>query len=121
MQSQFGPSLHIRDLNNLSLGINIGYMYTFVLKENYFITLSAIPGVIYNNGDYSVDARVELPRQLNGRIKTMNSIGYNSRRFFTGINFEAEGYWIKIDDKQRAEISHGSGSFFVGYRFKNKN
>lgn len=121
IQPEFGSSLYIRDLNNMSLGVNMGYMYTYVFKENYFVTLSLIPGLIYNNGDFSVNAREEIPRQLNGRVKSMNSIGYNARRFFAGFTFEAEGYWIKIADHQRAEISHGSGALFVGYRFRNKN
>jgi hypothetical protein len=121
IQPAFGDELHLRDLNNLSLGISAGYMFTFVFKKNFFATVSLIPGLVYNNGDFSVDARQPLPRQINGRIKSMSTLGYNARRFFTGITFDAEGYWVKIADNQRAEISHGSGSLFVGYRFKNKN
>ena len=119
IQPEFGPQLHVHDLNNLSLGISAGYMFTYVFKEKFFATVSLIPGLVYNNGDYSITARQELPRQLNGQIKSMNSLGYNSRRFFTGVTFETEGYWIKISEKQRTEVSHGSASIFVGYRFKN--
>ncbi len=121
IQSEFGNQLSIQDLNNLSLGISVGYMFTYVFKENFFATASLIPGLLYNNGDYSVTTRKPIPKQLNGRIKTMNSIGYNARRFFTGVTFEAEGFWIKIADNQTAKISHGSASVFVGYRFKKKN
>lgn len=120
LKSEFGNALQFQDLNNLSLGLSIGYMYTYVFKEHYFVTVSLIPGLIYNNGDYSNITRQPLPRQLNTRVKTMNSLGYNARRFFTGITFEAEGYWIKIADNQRTEITHGSAAVFVGYRFKKK-
>ena len=120
-QGAFGNELHLHDLNNLSLGINAGYMFTYVFKENFFATFSLIPGVIYNNGDYAINERKSIPTQFNARLKTMNSIGYNSRRFFTGLTFEGEGYWIKIADNQRTEITHGLASVFVGYRFKGKN
>ncbi|MFT4752821.1 MAG: hypothetical protein ACI9GM_000846 [Salibacteraceae bacterium] len=119
IQPEFGDQLRVDDLNNLSLGISAGYMFTYVFKENFFATVSMIPGLIYNNGDYSVTTREAIPRQINGRIKSMNSLGYNARRFFTGVTFVAEGYWIKIAKNQRAEVSHGSASVFVGYRFKN--
>jgi hypothetical protein len=120
IQSSFGPSLSLSNLTNLSLGVSAGYMHTFVLKGNMFFTTSLIPGLIYNNGDYSVDGLLLIPRQFNGRIKTMNSLGYNSRRFFAGLTFEFEAYWIKLADHQRTEVGHGSGSLFVGYRFKKK-
>ena len=121
LQPEYNDVLQIRDMNNLSIGASLGYMYTYVFKENYFLTVSLIPGLVFNNGDYSVTQRESIPQQLNGRLKSMNSIGYNSRRFFTGITFEVEGYWIKLAKQQRVETSHGSGSLFVGYRFKNKN
>lgn len=121
LQPYYGESLHLHDLSNLSIGISAGYMYTYVLKKNFFVTLSLMPGLILNNGDFSVDNREPLSRHLNGRIQSLNSIGYNSRRFFAGINVEGDGYWIRVADKQRIEVSQGSASVFVGYRFRNKN
>lgn len=120
IQSQFGEDLHLTNLTNLSLGINAGYMHTFVFKRNIFLTVSLIPGLIFNNGDYSVNRLQSIPRQVNGRVKSLNSLGYNSRRIFAGITYEIDGYWIKLADNQRTEVSHGSGSLFIGYRFKSK-
>ncbi|MGB1003758.1 MAG: DUF4421 family protein [Salibacteraceae bacterium] len=121
LKPEFANTLHLRDLSNLSVGVSVGYMYTYVFKENFFVTVSLLPGLILNNGDHSISNRVPTSRHFNGRIQSLNSIGYNSRRFFAGINIEGDGYWIRVADKQRVEVGQGSGSIFVGYRFRNKN
>jgi hypothetical protein len=80
-----------------------------------------MPGLVVNNGDYQITARQPISRHLNGRIQSLNSIGYNSRRFFAGINIEGDGYWIRVAENQRVQVSQGSASIFVGYRFRKKN
>lgn len=120
LDQYFRSTLYLTDLNTISVGLSFGYMYTYVFKENYFITLSLIPGLNYNAGDYFDGARHNLPTQINVKLNTMNAIGYNGRRFFAGLNFLSDGYWIKIADKMNVEVGHGSTSVFVGYRFKGK-
>ena len=120
LNQYFRSTLYLTDLNTISVGLSFGYMYTYVFKENFFITLSVIPGLNYNAGDYYNDARHDLPTQINVKLNTMNAIGYNGRRFFAGLNFLSDGYWIKIADKLNVEVGHGSASVFVGYRFKGR-
>jgi len=104
----------------LSLSASFGYMYTFVYKEHFFLTLSIIPGFSINGGDFYTDARNYMPPSLNFKINTMNAIGYNSKKYFVGINLLADTFYSRLGEKLSVEIGHGKFSFFVGYRFGKK-
>lgn len=119
--SSFDPRLHLRDLNVLSGAISIGYMYTFVYKEHFFLTFSLIPGLNLNAGDYYTDDRNDLKINANFKLNSMNAIGYNGRRFFAGLHVFVDSYFTKIEKKLSAEIGHGKSSIFVGYRFKKRS
>lgn len=120
ISSSYEPNLHLLDLNVLSLAVSLGYMYSFVYKEHFFLTLSLIPGINLNSGDYLTEARNMISPNFNFKLNTMNAIGYNGRKFFTGIHFLADGFFSRVDKKLTAEIGHGKASFFVGYRFGRK-
>lgn len=115
--NDFDPVLHMRDLNLLSLSISLGYMYTFVFKKHFFLTLSLIPGLNINGGDFYTDIRNYMAPGINIKINTMNAIGYNSRKFFTGFNLISDSYFSRLGKKMTAEIGSGKFNFFVGYRF----
>ena len=116
----FEPNLHLLDLNVLSVAVSFGYMYTFVYREHFFLTLSLIPGININSGDYLTEARNMISPNFNFKLNSMNAIGYNGRKFYTGFHFLANGFLSRIDKKLTTEIGHGKASFFVGYRFGRK-
>jgi hypothetical protein len=116
----FEPDLHLVDLNILSASVSIGYMYSFVLKKRFFLTLSLIPGININGGDYYTDNRNFNSPSINLKLNSLNAIGYNSSRFFTGFQFLADAYFTRLEKKISAEIGHGKLSFFIGYRFGGK-
>lgn len=118
--SSFDANLHLCDLNVLSAAVSFGYMYTFVYKKHFFLTLSLIPGININAGDYFADSRNTISLNANFKLNSMNAIGYNGRRFFTGFNFLSDSYFSRIEKKLSAKIGHGKTSFFVGYRFGRK-
>jgi hypothetical protein len=118
----FEPALRLVDLNILSASVSFGYMYSFVYKKRLFLTLSLIPGLNINAGDYFTDNRNFNSPSINLKLNSLNAIGYNSSRFFTGFQFLADAYFTRLEKKLSAEIGHGKLSFFVGYRFgRNKN
>jgi len=118
--ASFDPLLHMRDLNLLSLSVSLGYMYTFVYKRHFFLTLSIIPGLNINGGDFFTDARNYMSPAFNFKINTMNAIGYNSKKYFVGFNLLADSFYSRLGKKLSVEIGHGKFSFFVGYRFGRK-
>jgi len=116
----FNPNLTFQSLNLASLSIQFGYMYSIVIARNFYITLGLIPGVTLSAGDYKVNNRESIALQPSIKIKTMNSIGYNSRRFYAGVQFEGDLSRARIEKKENVGIAHGKGKLFIGYRFKKK-
>ncbi|OQX77894.1 MAG: hypothetical protein B6D64_07625 [Bacteroidetes bacterium 4484_276] len=113
----FHPDLHLRDLNVLSAAVNFGYMYTFVYKKHFFLTLSLVPGININFGDYFAGLRNEINLNAHFRLNSLNAIGYNGRKFFAGLNFLSDSYFSRIKKKLTAEIGRGKIIIFAGYRF----
>lgn len=116
----FVANANMDDLNVLSLSVSFGYMYTFVIKRHFFLTLSLMPGLSINGGDYNTASRNYLSPNLNFKLGSMNAIGYNGRRLYVGFNFITESLYVQLDKKLIAKIGHGKGKFFIGYRFGKK-
>lgn len=118
----FTPELYLEDLNILTLAVNAGYMYTFVFKKSIFLTLSVIPGINFNNGDYKAQGmeRKFIKPNFNLRMISMNALGYNGRRFFTGFQYLFDSYYAGIEKKLKTQLGYGKLSLFVGYRFGNR-
>lgn len=116
----FIPEANLTNLSFMRLGINFGYMYTLVIKEHFFVTASLIPGIHFYSGDYSTPNIKQIDPALNLSLISMNSLGYNGRRFFGGFNFSYNGAFMKVQQNLFTEIGYGKLSAFVGYRFKNK-
>lgn len=120
LMEYFDPKLHLTDFNVISLAVNMGYMYTFVWKKHFFITLGLIPGLNFNLGDSKAAERESFGWNVSYRIKTMNALGYNGERFFTGFQYVGDWNNIRIDEKLYTMFTQGSLKFFVGYRFRNR-
>ena len=118
----FDPALQITDLSVISLAVNFGYMYTFVYKEHFFLTLGIIPGLSFNMGDYNTDSRDLFKWNVSYKIKTMNAIGYNSEKYFAGMQLVGDWNNVMLQKKLHSLFNQGSLKLFVGYRFgKRKN
>lgn len=113
----FNEKLYLTDLNSTSLAISLGYMYTFVWKEHFYVTISAIPGLGINAGDYKTDFRQPYKTHLYLGFKTMNSIGYNSQKLFGGFQFTGDTFRTRIDKKLNVITGLGKAKFFFGHRF----
>ncbi len=116
----FHPELTFQSLYLASLSVRFGYMYSIVIGRNFYITLGLIPGLALSTGDYKVDNRALIDIFPSLTIKTMNALGYNSRRFYAGIQIEGDVFGARIDRKENVGIAHGKGKLFFGYRFKKK-
>lgn len=117
VQDSFDEKLHLNGINSISLSIYGGYMYTFVWKENFYATVSLIPGLGLSMGDFQTQYREPFDTHLFMSLTTMNSIGYNSRKIFGGIQLLGDIYNIRIDQKLKTEVGRGKTKLFIGYRF----
>jgi hypothetical protein len=50
----------------------------------------------------------------------MNSLGYNARRVYVGLQFEGDVSSARIDKSAHVGIGHGKGKVFIGYRFRRR-
>ena len=105
------------ELNMVSLNANFGYMYSFVIKGRFFITLGLIPGMGIKNGDYRVEKRVPIHSPLSLSFKTMNAIGYSGLRIFGGIQLISNYYFMPLEKDLRSSVLEGRSSLYFGYRF----
>lgn len=117
VEDDFDEKLHYRDLSSISASANFGYMYTYIWKKHYYITMSLIPGFGINMGDYQTEFRDPYDTHFYLGFSTMNSIGYNARKFFAGIHLVGDIYNIRIDKNLITQVAHGKFKLFVGYRF----
>ena len=90
----FDSRTRISDFSNMSFGINVGYMYSFIFKKHFFLTLSAIPGIHLNMGDYSTGERTITETSINAQFIAMNSIGYNGERVYTGFQYINNSFFL---------------------------
>jgi len=104
--------------NAVSATASFGYMYSLILKERFFITLGLIPGMGISNGDYWAGERIRMNSSFTLRVKTMNAIGYNGKRFFAGLQLIAGINYIPLEKELKGSIVEGRSALFVGYRFR---
>lgn len=120
-QGYFDENAHLVNLTGTSLVVNFGYMYTFVYKEHLYATLGFIPGLGMNLGDFKSDYKEPFQTQLTTGFSIMSSIGYNSAKFFGGIQFTADNYWYRMLDDLKLNQGQGKIKLNIGYRFGIKN
>ena len=120
-QGYFDEQAHLTNLTGASLVVNFGYMYTFVFNKHFYATLGLIPGLGLNLGDFKSDYKEPFLTHLTTGINLMSAVGYNSPRFFGGIQLVGDTYWYRLADELR--LSQGQGKFKLnfGYRFGHKN
>jgi hypothetical protein len=117
---EFDSAIYLSGLNVISAAFNIGYMYTFVVRNHFFLTLGVVPGININAGDYFGDTRGSIPLNAHFKLNGLGAIGYNGRRWFAGFQFISDSYYTRIEKKMIAGIGHGKISVFLGYRIKNR-
>jgi len=110
--------------DNFEIVMGAGYYYTFVLKENFYFSLGATPGIGYIFTKLSTryqqggnDDEVTHSNNPVFRFDGRGALGYNGRTFFaggilnlTGISFKQEGTTAINSD------SRASYQIFVGMR-----
>lgn len=75
--------------NNFEMVLGAGYYYTFVLKNDFYISLGATPGVgaVFTKLTTRLPGEEIVSNQNNAifRIDGKVGLGYNGRRFFAGV------------------------------------
>ena len=99
-----------------------GYYYTLVTPSNLYASAGVSPGIGFSRTklltrEPSGDAGTIYKRTV-CQVESILTFGYDSRRFFTGIQIATGAYGYSHSDADYALLPRiGSGSLFIGYRF----
>lgn len=113
----FSENANLTNVLASSIGIRAGYMYTFVLKERFYITISAIPGINYGLGDQKTMYKSIIDNRFSFSMLSMNAIGYNSKKFFCGLMMTGELNRISLAQDLAMKHMYGKFKFHTGFRF----
>lgn len=74
---------------NFSFGLNGGYAHTFVIKEKWFLSLSAVPGLSVGKAtlSYAKTDQNMASFSVNANLMWRFAIGYHSPNFFVGFSY----------------------------------
>ncbi len=125
-QERFTPGVRIRQGDFFDAGPMGGYVHTFVFREHWFLTASAvagtglaIQGLVYPDGT----GEAELRRNDAGagwRFQWRAGTGYNSPRHYLGISFNQERVGYFLGDQQRFTWNVYNLRFNVVRRFNTR-
>ncbi|MGL2962222.1 DUF4421 family protein [Flavobacterium sp. RSB2_4_14] len=108
--------------NNYEVLANFGYYYTFVLNRSWYVALGVSPSIGYNY----TDLLTRLPDEnihtnyssAVYRINGKSGLGFNSERFFGGLEITAFRSSKEDENNTINQITtYNAFQFFVGYRF----
>ncbi|BDC97748.1 hypothetical protein PEPS_00290 [Persicobacter psychrovividus] len=112
------PEMNFQKSVTFGIGLMGGYGYTYVLKKNFYISLTMMPGISYN---YTKLTYIEDEPTIDeyrfglagvGRF----SIGYNKASYFFGLHSALQWNAVFYDTAGLNNIN-GSFRFVVGKRF----
>lgn len=118
----FGQESMFTEVVSYNIGLNAGYIYTFVMEKYFYITLEITPGLAIQTIK-AIDENDDLVIDKSGLgVHTISrfSLGYSKKRFyasFTGI-YGLNNLINK--DKNSIEFGYGTTRFTIGYRFNLK-
>jgi len=109
--------LDIRSYKYYSIGVQCGYMYTWVFAKGFFLHASAIPGVGYKNVQMNFTQESgDAEHQFDFQVFLRGAFGYEWKHLYLGItastlirNVEYKNYDL--------DMSTDSFRFFIGKRF----
>lgn len=98
----------LKSFQAYTIGLSVGYMYTFVFGKGFFLSLAAVPGMGYRHYDLerlddSKETKDQLAVQLLGRIAlgyTMNRLYINFNTIFNVRNYNYKSYNLSLSTEQ---------------------
>jgi hypothetical protein len=75
----------LKEFDATSIGISVGYQYTFVIGQNFFINLQLTPGIGYRRmSGKALDGSPGIDNSAAWQIYGRAAIGYEFRHFYLG-------------------------------------
>ncbi len=105
-----------------SMGVNVGYVHTFVIKKKFFIHGSLIPSLAYQRRKYALADTENLEvRGLSVSSEFRIITGYNGDKWFGGFAYSNYSFSENsVVAGAGAVLSYDFLRFFVGFRINPK-
>ena len=79
-------SVDLKEFDAITIGVSAGYIYTFVLRGNFFLNLSMFPGLGYRRFELkTLDDNYRSINTLGVQLLARTAIGYEFKHFYMGL------------------------------------
>lgn len=120
-QEDFNQFAQISNLRIFNFGVMAGYAQIISLPADFFIFASLLPGLGINLGKTIGDTEYDLPKRPSIKINGKVAIGRNSEKFYTGITFNSDYFFIDLGNENRYRYNLGLVKFVLGIKLDFKN
>ncbi len=104
------------------LGANVGYVFTWVVAQHFFLNLGLSGGLATGRHTYyPVDESKIHKFRANLNLISSSGFGYNSERFYVGFSYASIMSTLNTPIEQTSmNFSSGRSMFVMAYRFRMK-
>jgi hypothetical protein len=110
-------SVDLKEFDAITVGVSAGYIYTFVLRGNFFLNLSMFPGIGYRRFDLkTLDDHLRTINTLGVQLIGRSAIGYEFKHFYMGLTLSVI---LRNFSYNVSEVNLGTGQvrLIFGKRF----
>ncbi len=117
VSDSLGVNFDLRSFRTAAIGLTVGYLYTWVISEHFFLNVGLTPGfgnqtIQLEKLDGTKSTKNEPAAQLSAR----GALGYDSRYFYAGIT--ASTIWRNFTyGEYELDLATEQLRFFIGKRF----
>jgi hypothetical protein len=87
LPSLLKQSVDLKEFDAITIGVSAGYIYTLVLRGNFFLNLSMFPGIGYRRFDLkTMDDYHRTIRTLGVQLIARSALGYEFKHFYMGLD-----------------------------------
>ena len=109
IKNNIAPENRYKASGIINFGLSVGYTYTYVFREQYFVTLSIVPGIALQFKSVQTDNSKynNFKLAFAGISQIRAAIGSNNSLYFGGISIV--GYQFSLNSDKRADINFKQG------------
>ena len=117
LNDSINSDFDLKEFDMISGGISVGYMYTFVIKENFSLNITLIPGFgLQKVAATALDGTGGIETQPAAQFLARASLGYEFNWFYLG--FTASNIWRNFSYKDyELDLGTEQFRFIIGKRF----
>jgi hypothetical protein len=119
LKYEFDSTLNFNSANSHYYTLNFGYGYTFVIKNNFYISPTIILGGGINNFNHYLRDTIYLQKKGNlaTQINAKIGIGWDNTKWYCGLNALYNDYNLYGINKSMIEFDKITLKIFLGHRF----